>query len=210
MAHLTPNALTCSCIMVMVVSLLCPVQSKENVANGTLARGRAELNLSKVLNTSLPLYLYSYCSNIFGLDKCEDENCTVETYTCEHMRKIMLTNTTYNFTLSLRNNKTMWDNTTYHAEFVNMTPRKPPTEMMYNTTTVETLTSMYVTGPLPNNTPPEVYCQAHFLTLCPQRIIYKPYNSNCTVNRTICKDEEEQTQRNYSTTDEWLEEERMM
>ncbi|XP_075726785.1 uncharacterized protein LOC142768653 isoform X3 [Rhipicephalus microplus] len=199
-----------------------------------------------VLNTSLPLYLYSYCSNIFGLDKCEDENCTVETYTCEHMRKIMLTNTTYNFTLSLRNNKTMWDNTTYHAEFVNMTPRKPPTEMMYNTTTgtgkpysidmnltfsepdsyncsvftvtylyggehlFETLTSMYVTGPLPNNTPPEVYCQAHFLTLCPQRIIYKPYNSNCTVNRTICKDEEEQTQRNYSTTDEWLEEERMM
>nr|XP_037273658.1 uncharacterized protein LOC119165660 isoform X1 [Rhipicephalus microplus] len=215
MAYFNLSAFTCSGIMVMMVSLFFSVESKENY-------NETELNLPKVLNTSLPLYLYYTCSNIFVQNECTKNICIVETYTCINMRKNMLTNYTYNFTLSTRKNVSMWDNTTYFAEFVNKTPPSPPSEMMYNTTTegrmpytidmnltfnepdfyncsvfnvtytfnglhlVPMETSMYIRGQLPNNTQPSEDCISHFLTYCRNRTIYKPYNSNCTLNETIC------------------------
>uniref|UniRef100_A0A6G5A4U3 Putative lipocalin n=1 Tax=Rhipicephalus microplus TaxID=6941 RepID=A0A6G5A4U3_RHIMP len=100
MAYFNLSAFTCSGIMVMMVSLFFSVESKENY-------NETELNLPKVLNTSLPLYLYYTCSNIFVQNECTKNICIVETYTCINMRKNMLTNYTYNFTLSTRKNVSM-------------------------------------------------------------------------------------------------------
>uniref|UniRef100_L7MBQ6 Putative secreted peptide n=1 Tax=Rhipicephalus pulchellus TaxID=72859 RepID=L7MBQ6_RHIPC len=229
MTYITVDALQCSCVVALLVSLLCTVESEEHVANGTLARGRAELNLPMVLNTTLPLYLYYTCDKIMGLNDCNATNCITETDTCEHMRMKNLTYNTYNFTLSELYNFTTWKNTSYTAEFI--FNKTPPIEMMYNTTTtskraipyrvdmkltfnepdtyncsvftvtyvygsqrlVGTKTSMYIRGRLPTNTTPELYCEADFFTHCYNTTIYKPYNSNCTVNETSSEDEQDET-----------------
>ncbi|XP_049274541.1 uncharacterized protein LOC119402289 isoform X3 [Rhipicephalus sanguineus] len=167
-----------SCSIVIFFSLPCDTTDDAHAPNGALYRGRKELNLLEVLNTSMPLYLYYFCNNM-GIPECHGEECFKETYTCEHWRKRELTNTTYNFTDSLLNESLIWENTTYDAEIL-QTPW-PPTEMRYNDTTGVTTTAMYIRGSLPNGTLPPEYCQIHFLTYCHNTTIFKPYNWNCSL-----------------------------
>ncbi|XP_037525446.1 uncharacterized protein LOC119402383 isoform X2 [Rhipicephalus sanguineus] len=93
---------------------------------GALARGRAELNLTAVLNTTDPLYLYYWSVNVSA--NCSGFECINETGTCDHLRKNNLTSDQYNFTRSFLTANKQWTNESYMGKFNNS--RSPPIEMM--------------------------------------------------------------------------------
>uniref|UniRef100_L7M9B5 Putative secreted peptide n=1 Tax=Rhipicephalus pulchellus TaxID=72859 RepID=L7M9B5_RHIPC len=119
------------CFMLMIFSLVCAIAEEAVTPKGALLRGRNELDLLMVLNTSDPLYLYYFCTDR-GKTECYADGCFNETYTCENWRKNDLTNATYNFTRSLRN-QSKWDSMNYSAQILSLP--WPPTEMKFNTTT---------------------------------------------------------------------------
>ncbi|XP_037525366.2 uncharacterized protein LOC119402289 isoform X2 [Rhipicephalus sanguineus] len=163
MKYSSATELWYSCSIVIFFSLPCDTTDDAHAPNGALYRGRKELNLLEVLNTSMPLYLYYFCNNM-GIPECHGEECFKETYTCEHWRKRELTNTTYNFTDSLLNESLIWENTTYDAEIL-QTPW-PPTEMRYNDTT-ENKVSYIIDMNLTYNEPDTYNCSV-FDVIFPQ------------------------------------------
>ncbi|KAL1443893.1 hypothetical protein MTO96_030145, partial [Rhipicephalus appendiculatus] len=128
---------TAGSIQGVIFTLLCLLigcdsdESTSEEPQGELYKGRKYRDLLQVLNTSEPLYLFYMCMNT-GIQDCPGNNCFNKTYTCEHMRKTGLTNTTYNFTKSVFN-ETAWLNYSYSARILQ--PPFPPTAMEYNTTT---------------------------------------------------------------------------
>ncbi|XP_049512414.1 uncharacterized protein LOC125940371 [Dermacentor silvarum] len=81
------------------------------------------------------------------------------------MRKVALTNTTYNFTQSMLNESKIWQNTSYSATFV--IPPTPPIEMKYNSTTDDTTYEIDMT--LTYNEPDSYNCSVFTVTSSPKQ-----------------------------------------
>ncbi|XP_075532338.1 uncharacterized protein LOC142564987 [Dermacentor variabilis] len=154
---------SCPLTALFIVLFCWSVESVSGGANGTLSRGRRELNLPMVLNTTEPLFLYFFCTTPPRSRTCFGIQCINETNTCEHMRKISLTETTYNFTRSMLDESKEWKNTSYSAEL--LTERKPPIEMKYNSTEGEKVYEIDME--LTYNQPDTYNCSVFTVTFTP-------------------------------------------